>query len=398
MYLGFFYNEDFAFGTIPDYLVHIDVSNLMRQDIIGTFLKYDVLTITAGPHSPIYILYFMFIQNFFGETVSRLVNMHFILLIPYFAYLSLKLKFNFDKNDLRNLLPVIFFISPYFRSGALWIDDNVLGLTFLTISFYFYLKFENSKNKEISLIFLNVLFIALAAYFRLIYCIFGIYFFLNFYQQLGLTKKFFYYIIFNLILSAPAFYYIVILGIYEWLTPWLFRTNNTTTFSLALSLIFFYSIPFILCNFQKLKLIIYEKNIFIFSIIYLILLLLNFNYEVPYSGGIFFQISKLLFSNNYFFYFISFLSFYLIFLIFKKFTAKNFLVLDLILLILLIFMEIDGIIYHEAYDPLFYILSFLLIKNTLYVDTIKNLSIKSLSYFFIFAFSFLVMLVVRTYL
>ena len=398
MYLGFFYNEDFAFGTIRDYLVHIDAANLMRQDIIGTFLKYDVLEGGTIPHSPIFILYFMSIQNFFGETVSRLINMHFILLIPYFAYLSLKLKFNFDKNDLRNLLPVIFFISPYFRSGALWIDDNVLGLTFLTISFYFYLKFENSKNKEISLIFLNVLFIALAAYFRLIYCIFGIYFFLNFYQQLGLTKKIFYYIIFNLILSAPAFYYIVILGIYEWFTPWFFRTNNTTTFSLALSLIFFYSIPFILCNFQKLKLIIYEKNIFIFSIIYLILLLLNFNFEIPYSGGIFFQISKLLFSNNYFFYFISFLSFYLIFLIFKKFTAKNFLVLDLILLILLIFMEIDGVIYHEAYDPLFYILSFLLIKNTLYADTIKNLSIKSLSYFFIFAFSFLVMSVVKTYL
>ena len=61
-------------------------------------------------------------------------------------------------------------------------------------------------------------------------------------------------------------------------------------------------------------------------------------------------------------------------------------------------MEIDGVIYHEAYDPLFYILSFLLIKNTLYADTIKNLSIKSLSYLFIFAFSFLVMSVVKTYL
>ena len=155
LYLGFFYDEDYAFGTIRDYLIHIQVSNLMEQDIIGTFLKYDYLEGGAIPHSPIYILYFMFMQNIFGDVISRLINMHFILLIPYFVYLSLKLKFNFDKNDLRNLLPLIFFISPYFRAGALWIDDNVIGLTFLTISFYFYLKFENNINKSLNLIFLH---------------------------------------------------------------------------------------------------------------------------------------------------------------------------------------------------------------------------------------------------
>jgi hypothetical protein len=398
MYLGFFYNEDFAFGTIRDYLVHIDAANLMRQDIFGTFLKYDHLKGGAIPHSPIYIFYFMSIQNFLGGDLSRLINMHFILLIPYFSYLSLKLKFNINKNDLKNLLPAIFFISPYFRSGALWIDDNILGLTFLSISFYFYLKFENSKNKDTFLIFFNVLFIALAAYFRPIYCIFGVYFFLNFFLHLKLTTKFFYYIAFNVILSAPAFYYIVILGINEWFSPWLFRTNNITTFSLALSLIFFYSIPFILFNFDKLKIIIYEKKTIFFSIIYLIILTLNFNYLIPYSGGIFYKLSNFLFSNNYLFYLSSFLSFYLLFFIFKNFVIKSHLILDLTLLTLLILMEIDGVIYHEAYDPLFYILSFLIFKNSIYSETIKNLSIKSLSYLFIFGLTFLIMSVIKTYI
>ena len=37
-------------------------------------------------------------------------------------------------------------------------------------------------------------------------------------------------------------------------------------------------------------------------------------------------------------------------------------------------MEIDGVVYHEAYDPLFYILSFLLIKNTKF-NFLKNLKI-----------------------
>ena len=398
LYLGFFYDEDYAFGTIGDYLIHIQVSNLMEQDIIGTFLNYDYIEGGAIPHSPIYILYFMFMQNLFGDVISRLINMHFILLIPYFVYLSLKLKFNFDKNDLRNLLPLIFFISPYFRAGALWIDDNVIGLTFLTISFYFYLKFKNNINNNLNLIFLHVLFLALAAYFRPIYCLFGIYFFLTFYSQLHLKRKFFYYIIFNIILSIPAFYFVIILGQNEWFRPWLLRTNSTTTFSLALSVIFFYSIPFIFFNFNKLKLCIFDPKIIFFSVIYLFFLLLNFNFELPYSGGFFYKVSNILFSNNYFFYFFSFWSFYFFLIIFKNFTVKKYFFLDLVLLALLIFMEIDGIIYHESYDPLFYILSFILIKNTFYSDVIKNLSINSISYLYLFGFSFFTISVIKTYI
>ena len=398
LYIGFFYNEDFAFGTIRDYLVHIHAANLMEQNIIGTFLNYDDLEGGAIPHSPIYIFYFMFMQNSFGDIMSRLINMHLILLIPYFVYLSLNLRFGLGKNDLRNLLPLIFFISPYFRAGAFWIDDNVIGLTFLTISFYFYLKFKNEKNESLNIIFLHVFFLALASYFRPIYCLFGIYFFLNMYLLFNSKRKFFYYIIFNIFLSAPAFYFIIILDQNEWFQPWFFRTNNITTFSLALSVIFFYSLPFILCNLNKLKLVIIEKKIIFFSIFYLIFLSLNFSFDIPYSGGFFYKISNQIFLNNYFFYFASFLSFYFFLIIFKNFSIKNKSYLDLFLIILLIFMEIDGVIYHEAYDPLFYLLSFLLISNTFYSNIIKNLSIKSLSCFFIFGFSFLIMSIAKTYI
>lgn len=398
MCLGFFYNEDFVLGTIIDYNVHLKAANIISKDIIGSVLNYDNLEGGKIPHSPTYLLYFMFIQNFFGEVMSRFINMHLILLLPYFVYLSLKLKFTFKKNDLKKLLPIIFFISPYFRAGAFWIDDNILGLTFLTMSFYFYLKFEKKGNKSLNLIFLHVLFIAIAAYFRPIYCIFGFYFFLNFYSKLHLTKNFFYYLIFNVILSAPAFYFIVILDQNEWFRTWFFRTNNITTFSLALSVLFFYSLPFIFYNFNKLKLININKKIIFFSIIYLITLSINFSYIAPYSGGIFYKSSRLLFSNNYLFYFIAFLSFYFFLLISKNLTNKRKNFFDLILFILLIFIEVDGRIYHEAYDPLFYILSFLFIKNTLYSETIKNLSFKSINILFIFTFSFLIMSAIKIYI
>ena len=400
LYLGFFYNEDFVTGTIDDYEIHLIAANLMREDIFGTILGYDNLKVKGGviPHSPVYILYFTFMHDFFGDIVGRLVNMHFVLLIPFFVYLSLKLKFNFNKNDLKNFLPLIFFILPYFRAGAIWMDDNVIGLTFLAISFYLYLKFENSKNKNLSLIFFHVLFLALASYFRPIYCIFAIYFLLSFYSKLKLTNKFFYYIIFNIIISAPAFYFIIILGQNEWFRPWLFRTNNVTTFALALSVLFFYSTPFIFCNFDKLKLISFNKSVIFFSIIYLIILVLNFNYAISYSGGFFYKMSQLLFLNNYFFYLISFLSFYFLLIFFKVNKNKEHIYLDMVLFILLILMEIDGVIYHEAYDPLFYIMSFLLIKNNFFHEVIGNLSFRFTSILFIFSISFFIISALKIYI
>ena len=392
--IGFFLNEDFALGTIRDYLLHIDKAAVLNEDVMGVILNYDDLVL---PHSPIYLLYFLFVNNIFGELLARLVNFHFILLIPLFTYLSLDLRFDLKKNILIGLLPGIFFISPYFRSGSFWIDDNVLSLVFLTISIFFFLKYENSKNKNLNYIFLNTLFLALAAYFRPIHCIFGFYFFINYFFQLKLSKKFYLYLLFNIFLSFPAFYYTIILDINDWFRPWLFRTNNTTILSLTVSLILFYSLPFIFCNLEQLKKIIYDKFIILFSIIYLSLVIINFNYELPYSGGVIYKFSETIFSNNYFFYIFSTFGFYFIFLIFKKISQKKDLLSDSVLIILLILLEIDGVVFHESYDPLFYIIVFLLIKNSFYKKTITEISIKKLGIFFLFCSIFFMTTILKSY-
>ena len=392
--VGLFFNEDFAQGTIRDYLFHKDKADVLNKDIFGVILNYDDLKL---PHSPIYLLYFLFINNIFGEILARLVNFHFILLIPLFTFLSLNLKFDLKKNNLIALLPALFFISPYFRAGSLWIDDNVLSIVFLTVSIFFFLKYENSKDKNLSYIFLNTLFLALAAYFRPIHFIFGFYFFFNYFFQLKLSKKFYLYLLFNICLSLPAFYYTIILEINGWFRPWLFRTNNTTTLSLSISLILFYSLPFIFCNLNQLKKVIYDKFIIFSSIIYLSLVIINFNYELPYSGGIFYKFSETIFSNNYPFYIISTFGFYFIFLILKKFSQKKDLLSDGILIILLFLLEIDGVVYHESYDPLFYIVVFLLIKNSFYKKTLTEISIKKLGIFFLFCSIFFITTILKSY-
>ena len=86
----------------------------------------------------------------------RLINLHISLLIPYFFYLCLKLKYKFQKEDLRSLIPCIILFSPYFRSSSIWISSENISLLFVIISFYFFLKYESNKEKNVSNIFLNV--------------------------------------------------------------------------------------------------------------------------------------------------------------------------------------------------------------------------------------------------
>jgi len=402
--VGFYLNEDFAGGALVDYMHHIRVMNIMQKDIIGTFLNYEEV---AFVHSPIYILYFLLLNNTFGVVGAKLINMHLILLIPFFIYLTLNLNFDLKKNRFLILLPAIFFVSPYFRAGAFSIDDNVLALTLFTISIYFF--FRHEKSNELKFIFLNTLFLSLAAYFRPIYCLFGFYFFISYYFKLGLNKNFFYYIFFNIILSSPALYYTIILGINDWFQNFYSRVNILTCASITLSIIFFYSLPFLFLNILgiqknkiKLKLFLFNKKVLLLSLIFFFSLFFFFDYTagsaqlVTYSGGIFFKLSILLFKNSYFFYLISSISFYFISIIFIKFSKKKDLILDFTLLLILIFMGVHGRIYHEIYDPLLYILFFLLIKNNFYKSVIQNMKFIPFMFLLLFSLSFFILSIIKT--
>jgi len=401
--VGFYLNEDFAGGALVDYMHHIRVMNIMQKDIIGTFLNYEEV---ALPHSPVYILYFLFLNNTFGIVGAKLINMHLILLIPFFVYLTLNLKFDLKKNSSLILVPAIFLVSPYFRAGAFTIDDNVLALTLFTISIYFFFRYK--KSSELKFIFFNTLFLSLAAYLRPIYCLFGFYFFISYYFKLGLNKNFFYYIFFNVILSTPAFYYIIILDVNDWFQDYYSRINILTCVSIILSIIFFYSLPFLFLNIPriqknkiKLKLFLVNKKVLLLSLIFFFSLFFLFDYSggsahlITYSGGIFYKSSILLFKNNYFFYLVSAISFYFLSIIFTKFSKKNDLILDFVLLLILIFMGVHGRIYHEIYDPLLYILFFLLIKNNFYKSVIQNMKFIHFMFLFLFSLSFFILSIVK---
>ena len=144
--LGFYFNEDFAGGYVEDYFQRKTMASYFDANFVESFLNYDKF-VDKIPHSPIFITLFLVLQKItFNEVFAKLINLHLSLLIPYFFYLCLKIKYKIKINDIKILLPSIIFLSPYFRSASIWLADENVSLIFLSFCFYFFLKFENSKK------------------------------------------------------------------------------------------------------------------------------------------------------------------------------------------------------------------------------------------------------------
>jgi len=397
--VGFYFNEDFAFGYRTDYsLHHYLIISLLKEDFLKTLLNFDKFMMS---HSPIYYIFFLFLEKIsFNETISRLINLHISLLIPYFFYLCLKLKYKFQKENLKSLLPCIIFFSPYFRSSSFWLGSENLSLIFLLVSFYFFLKYTSSKERNLSYIFLNVLFVACAAYFRPIYALFSIYFFLRFYLDLKLSTKLLYYILTNILLSLPAIYYVFILDVnffIQHIDHEIELSRFVNQFFITISIIFFYSIPFLLPNIKNyFKLSFFKTKNIILSIVCLYLLIFYFNYNYVAGGGIFYKTSLFIFNNNYLFYFFSLLSLNVLFVtLFTNEKSKG-KISDLVLFLILVFLEPDRFFYNETYDPLLYFVFFLLIKNKIYLNFTEELTNKKFVLLNFFCISFYAFSILKT--
>jgi len=399
--LGFYFNEDFALGYKSDYLNYRNF--LFEKDFLHSFLNFKF----SGLPAPVYLVLLSFLEKIsFNEIFTRLIVLHFSLIIPFFFYLCLKIKYEFKANDIKILLPAIIFFSPYFRSASIWLGSENISLIFLSISLYFFLKYEKTEKKKLSFIILNTLFLALAAYIRPYYSLFSIYFFIRYYFDLNISYKLLFYIFTNILLSFPAIYYVLVLNV-DFMSQFLFRGEDdvlldftlsafVNQFSIILTILFFYSIPFMLLNIrQNFQISNFKVKNYVFSIIFLFLLTFYFDYNFPYGGGIFFKLSNLIFENNYLFYIFSLISLNAFILIFYSSIKSKDTIFDLLLLLILFLLEIDGTFYHETYDPLLYFIFFLLIKNKIYLNFAKKLTDKKFILLILFCTSFYALLILK---
>ena len=136
IFLGFVLNENSSGGAKFDNEYLFPFIENFKGNISNAL---DLFAKDTGTliHSPVF--YFLI-----GKILSLLdnlylINIGYILIscsLPYFFYLILIEKF--DKNfDYLFYFSLLIFISPYFRSSAIWLLGDNLSLIFFSLSIYF---------------------------------------------------------------------------------------------------------------------------------------------------------------------------------------------------------------------------------------------------------------------
>ena len=278
LFIGFYFNENSSGGSIFDLNIHLRTVNYFNDGIYEGLLNYDKY---RNSHSPIFIIFLKYLISYnlnFGISLYIIICST-VPLIFYFVY---KEKFKSKKLLIVFYLSQFFILSPYFRSSAIWPGDENVSILFLLIAIFYYIKFYNSaqKNNKYKYIFLNIIFLALASYFRPIYSLFSIFFFWELVIKNFNIKKFIFYIILSFLISFPAIYYVFIMKVnffYHYISA--YKPINSLV--LSYTVFMFYLFPFIVLSKQKIK---WSNINFIFSIIFLVLSVLFFSYTSNSSG------------------------------------------------------------------------------------------------------------------
>ena len=361
---GFFLNENTLGGSFSDYQNQKIISQKFSEDFLNTFLNYDK---EPHRHSPVLIIVLSVFEKFnISDVIIRLISLHFLLLIIFFFNKCLVVKFNNINKKIVNIISLLIFLSPTFRSLAIWPDSRLYGLLFFIISILFFLKFLKSKirRSKCKYAILNSIFLAIASYFSPNFCVFVIFFLFYFIKYFSNSKFIYILFLINIILSFPAIYYVFFLKVYFFLTPATNEINKFIIFNpankilLISSIFLIHFLPvsfFIKKNTKKLK------NYFFIILPIFLCSVYFFNYSNTFTGGgVIFKASNIIFSNNYLFYVFSLIGLLLI----CHLSYKN---LNNFLLIFLIFLNNPQLeVYHKYYDPMLLILFF----------TLFNLNIK----------------------
>ena len=383
--VGFFLGEDLNSGAIGDWHgTNYPVIRDSAVDLKNTLLNY---TDYHHRHSPIYPIFLgQLLKLNFSYDFIRFIHLNISISLIYIFYKCLVLKFKNINKNICIILSLVIFLSPTFRSLAIWPDSRIIGVIFFTLSILEFLKFEQDKN--FSHIWKNLLYLIISSYISPNFSIFIIFFAYHYLKKINFLRIIT-ISLFCLIMAFPAFYYLFILDINFLLakTP---GSNANETIGLSFnfsdkiliisSIIMFHLSPFLINKKFFIEFLNYsKKNIFAIISIFL-LCIIFFEYTISFTGGgVFFQFSNLIFKSNIIFYIFALLSLFLLGYISNK-NLNNFLIF-----FVLIFSNIQNSIYHKYYDPLILILFFTIFNNFLNYDFFK----KKINLFYLYCFYFI---------
>tara|TARA_Y100000591_G_scaffold140629_1_gene120815 strand:+ start:222 stop:1487 length:1266 start_codon:yes stop_codon:yes gene_type:complete len=330
-------------------------------------------------HSPVFYILISFIYKLIDNVI--IIKIFYIFLcsfLPLIFYLILKDKFKLNERILF-IFSLIIFLSPYFRSSAIWLLGDNLSLIFFSLSIYYFNKFNEFNNNNLREPFFCLFFLILCCYIRYYYCLFSLYYLFFFYQKLN-RKYFLILLLISIIFSIPAlFYFYHIFSNANFATTVInySQVNFYSNSLVILSILLFYLIPF--CFLQRILFIKYmrenKKFILIIFIIFFISYLIGqyiFNHLINFSsngGGVFMKLSSFYNINELLFLsFASFVSLVILDYFFKEKRLQNY-----VLLVILIFSFPIFTIYQKYFDPLFFLFFFGLIRSS----ELKNIFLES---------------------
>ena len=364
------------------------IDNEVTRQFIDNFLisfdngiKYFIST--GQVQSPIFYILASFIEKILGFNFFKYSYLFISSLIPVIFYISLKKKFIKINENILFLLSLIIFLSPYFRSSAVWVTTDNFAIIFFILSVSKYLDFEE-KNTDKNIL-LCIFYISIAVYIRQYYVIFFLFYFLKFLQVLRLKK------IFNLVfLITIIFIPFIVYYYYFFKTNIIYQSFGKSTFDIDIlnnilifsSLYLFYTIPFYINNLTEIKENIF-KNLNKCLIIFFVFGAIYFYYPISlntFGGGVFIKISNI-FNNNIIFLVSSFLGTLLILMNLNK---NNFIVY-----LCLIFAFPTIIIYQKYFDPLLIMTVLTLTKGGM-LNNILDLNRINLIYIYSYFMFFLI--------
>ena len=387
IFLGYFLNENSSGGAKIDHDYFKPFINYFYVDFNFGLKKFLENPATIIQLPVFYIIIGSLLKLFNSLVFIKVVYIIISCFLPFLFYLILKNKFKVNKQYIF-LICFLIFLSPYFRSSAIWLLGDNLSLVFFSLSVLFFLKSHNKK--KIEYLYISIFFLILCSYIRHYYSFFILYYLFYTFKNFK-TKYFLYILIGSFIFSLPALFYLnyIILNYNFIETISAFGNINYLNSSLIiLTILLFYTIPFILD--KKFSIIMYyKKNYKIFSfIVFLFLLLIlidTFFFENLITfprkgGGVFIKliIALPIDLKEILLVFTGCISFLLIDFLFKDDRTLNYL-----LLVLLIISLPFLVIYQKYLDPLFYIFFFGLI-NSNYIK--KIIEEKILNLYFVFVY------------
>ena len=362
-------------------------NEITRQFIDNFLISFDngiKYFINSGQvQSPLFYIYASIIEKALGVTFLKYSYLFISSIIPAIFYISLKKKFTGINKNVLFLLSLIIFLSPYFRSSAVWVTTDNFAIIFFILSINKYLDFEK-KNTNQNLL-LCIVYLSIAVYIRQYYVIFFFLYFLKFLKILRL-KKIFNLIFLIVIIFIPFivyhYYFFSVNIINKNLSNNTFGVNIFNNILIFSSLYLFYTIPFYISSFAEIKKNVL-KNLNKFLIIFFIFVAIYFYYPIGLDnlgGGIFIKISNIL--DNKIVFLVS--SFFGILLILLNLNKNNFVVY-----LCLVFAFPTIIIYQKYYDPLLIMTVLILTKGGI-LNQILNLNQINLIYIFGYFISFLI--------